>query len=77
MKKNGTQKTLVLFLTHANILIHANILWTKPARPNFYGPTSPTQPTTPTPKFYEPTPPMLLTLRTPTTILEKLMTNLN
>ena len=51
MKKNGTQRTLVLFLTHANILSHANILWTKPARPKFHVPTSPTQPTTPTPKF--------------------------
>ena len=51
MKKNGTQRTLVLFLTHANILSHANILWTKPARPKFHVPTSPTQPTTPTLKF--------------------------
>ena len=29
MKRNGTQRILILFLTHANFSTHANILWNK------------------------------------------------
>ena len=54
-KKERNVKNVGIVFTHANFLTHGNILWSKPARLKFYGPTSPTQSTPPTPKFWRTT----------------------